>query len=242
MAQTAIDLSIAKTIAKDENKLLLIYFHDECDRQNVISDQRIYDNFVLVNIDVTQQPDLATLYQVLSTPRLFIETINDDRLLGPVHNINTLRFQDFLSAFPGDYEQLNEQSMAIMNKDVAPIEYYNLGETYRTIARQTAHRDVRNLFYAQSKIYYKKTENVSESLELKELAKLGQLRLNAYQEKFQKVLKKLNKIEVKSGSSKVVEMIDFLEAFCYKSIGNTTWLSEAKEGITDPELLKELEM
>ena len=53
--------------------------------------------------------------------------------------------------------------------------------------------------------------------------------------------KELSKIKIKNKSIKIIEMINFLKAYCYKSEGDTNEMLKAKEGVKDLELLKELE-
>jgi len=250
IGQTVYNLSAAKTIALAENKLIIIDFCGPCfgpctkrDYQiwNNTEFEKLYDRFVLARIDRTQYFGVADLYQVGTAPRILVQTIKDDIIIDRRVSIEPLHFLHLLQSFPTDYEELNNRSLELMNKKAPPIKFYELGEAFRITGMKTNNRNIRDSFLSKSKMYYRKTENVSESIELKQISVLSQLRIDAYQGRIQKVKKKLNKIEVESESIKVIEMIDFVKAYCYKSEGDINGMLEAKERIKDPELLKELE-
>jgi len=243
IGQTVHDLSTAKTIALAENKLIIINYYYSCSQiWNNNELRKLQDRFVFVEINNRQNDYLADLHPVYTTPGIFVQTIKDDIIIDQqCRPIESLYFLHLLQSFPTDYEELNSKSLALMDKKVPPIKFYELGEAFRTTGMKTSNENIRNMFLLKSKMYYRKVEQVSETIELKQISILSQLRIDAYQGRIQKVKKKLNKIEVSSESIKVTEMINFVKAYCYKSEGDINGMLEVKKRIKDPELLKELE-
>ena len=194
IGQTITDLPTAKAKAITENKLIILNFCNSCSSICLRLDlmlrndefKMLQDRFVVVNIDIDQNDALIDLYMVTSTPRIFVQTITGDILLDQRGVKDPLHFLNLLNSFPTDYEELNNRSLSTMNKNVPPIKFYELGEAFRIKGLQVNNRFIRSSFLSISKMYYRKTEKVADSLELIQISMLSQLRIDIYKEESEK--------------------------------------------------------
>lgn len=204
--------------------------------------EKVNNKFVLLKLDITENRDLAIKYGITSIPHVIISTANEDRLLEEKGYKNANYYLEIFNSFPCKYEELNQKLVPFMDNNTATSnDMYNLGDEFRKIGMNIAHKYIKGKFLSKSKYYFKKCEKTTNSEELKKMAILSQLRIDAYLKKHKKVRKKLGKLEFKNQSAEVSEMIKFILAFCYKNEGNLEEMSKVKDKIENQELLMELE-
>lgn len=180
-AQTVYDLNVATTLAKSNNKLILLDFTAswcgpcakmETEFWNNGDYKSITDKFVIAKIDIDLERTIAAKYNVTSIPHIKVININGDELFGflgyPGPSTIAKELKDFPGSVSGLYESMEFADAVKPNAE----ECMGAGAGLQGIA-QTCTGNAKKIFLNESNAYFKKCKKLSKDEILTQQAALG---------------------------------------------------------------------
>lgn len=249
-AQIAYDLTTAKALALSENKLIIMDFGASwcmpCGRMeyelwNSEEFTALADRFILLKIDVTEQRELASRYHVQSIPRVIITAADEKRLYDNTGFISAEAYLKVFRSFPSNFQRLNEYYLRTVNPESITAEnLYALSNQWSVLAQAASSKAIKKAFLNGSDDYLKWAEKIVIDESQRQLLTLAQLRNAAYQGKYKKAMKKLAKTSIDPKDEQLVELKNFILAYCYSQTGEVDKFSSLTKQISDDGLKSEL--
>lgn len=250
-SQRAYDLESARKLALSTNKLIILdFWADWCgpcktmDRElwNTPEFAELMDRFVFVRIDIDANRPLAMQYSIKAIPRVVIITPNDDRLFDRQGFSNASTYLNTFQSFPTDYGNMSQTLMRIIGADEpAPKDWFAAGSALQSVGSAMDDQPTKIKFLGVSNTYFKRAEKAADTPAMEQKAELAQLLNDAYLGKHKKVLKKIAKGDFSEEEEALANLKHFVAAYCYQCQGQQQKANDAKEKITDEELLAKLE-
>lgn len=218
------DLKTAKAIALAEHKLIILDFWASWCTPCLRMDSELWQTeayaqlehkFVLLKLDIDKDPNLAKTHSVKGIPRVIIMTANEDVLIDELGFRSAESYLRKLSAYPDDFQELNEKLLPLIAGETATAgELLALGKAFMNLGLQAKDKQVSRDFLSNSNRYLRQSENRSNTQELKTLAALNRLKIDAYLGKCKRVKKKIKKLDLDPTSEQIIKLKNELFNYC----------------------------
>lgn len=192
-------------------------------------------NFIALKIDVDRNPRLAMEYTAKSIPKVVI--------IDPAGNA---LWEEVGYSSPSPYIKVFEQipksilPTTALNKENDKVgdtrSWYELALAYQKMAKGINSVPLQRGFFKQSDAYFRKIEKKATSHEIALDARLNRILNVAYKGKTKQALKQLAKEEIDD-----VELVYYIQAYCYKCTGEQEEMRRFMDKISDPDLLAQLQ-
>ena len=248
--QVVQDLETGKKLAMAMNKLVIIDFWAHwCGPCRVMDAQlwqndafvKLLDQYVLVKINVDQQPSLAARFRARSLPMVVIIAPNEDLIWSEIGFGGAAPYLEKLASIPAPNEAFSAAISRYLGLPNDPVRLLKLGEAYQHIGAQTTDQIVQLGFFRLSNAYLQKAKKETHAPTILRKLEVLEAINYVYLGRYKKALKELEKLDQKDPSRNMKEWIAFAKAFCYKCQGQTEKVAIFKEKITDKALRARLE-
>lgn len=238
------DLELAQTMAKAQNKLILIDFWatwcGPCKTMDlkmwnneIINDVR--DNFIGLKIDIDKNRSMAQKYGVSSIPNVIIIDPLENKYWSQVGFSTPSPYLAILEKLPPytiDDELISKEIEGKSDEFL----WNSLASNYQDLARKTEVNKFKNIFFTVSDKYFVKAMKKGKDENIIATASYNLILNDAYRGKIKKALKQALKVEDPNN-----ELSNFILAYCYKCNDNDEALKKYKNLVKSPELLAQLE-
>lgn len=219
------DIQMAKAISMEEGKLILVDFWatwcgpcKDMDSKLWNSEEfkMISENFVPLKIDIDRNRALATKYQVSSIPKVLIMNAHGEVIYEETGFSNPKIYLNIFKKLPKDVKALNKSLRPLLENKKNELIYYEIGLAYQELGRKNDHFKLKDAFLDKSNFYFKKVKGKENNSILNEMSNLEMILNLAYRGKTKQVNKKLAKLDASYSDPKLVELYNFILAYCYK--------------------------
>lgn len=244
------DYSSAQSYALEENKLILIDFWaiwcGPCKSMdshlwNTEEFTQISKNLVLLKVDIDQDIVMKSRYNVKSIPQVLVVTVTGEVLLEKTGFSNATSYLNMLSELPGEVSELNSTLIPELEQRANEESYYKIALAFQELGRKNEYYLVQDAFLDKSNYYFNKVKGKESDPVLNEMSELHKLLNIAYRGKTKQVHKKLSKMDPSYSDPQLVELLNFIQAYCYKVDGDEDNFLIKKKLIENEDYLTQLE-
>lgn len=244
------DIKTAKAISMQENKLILVDFWatwcGPCkDMESKLWDSEEFkilsENFVPLKVDVDQNPGLATKYQIQSIPTVLIINAFGEVIHTEKGFSSPKTYLNIFEKLPNDVKALNISLIPLVKNEKSEQIYYEIGLAYQELGINNDYYKLKDAFFDKSNVYFKKARSKENSSMLNEMSDLEMILNLAYRGKTKQANKKLTKLDASYSDPKLMELYNFILAYCYKMDGDNDNFLIKKKLIEDEYYLSQLD-
>jgi len=244
------DINAAKSVAKKTNKLIVMDFWASWCAPCGIMDYKLWENseviniskkFVALKINVDNEGQLASSYNVRVIPNLIIVTASGDPIWSETGFMDADNYISILKALPDNVGELNRASLAYSENKKDLKANYSVGTEFQRVGKGIKNNELKTAFMNCSEKYLAKAKKLNKDPLLAEEIELYQVLNDVYRGRIQKALKEAENIAQNPQNEKIVEFRHFILAKCYKSAKRPDDYMKEKDLIKNKEFLDQLE-
>lgn len=238
------NLDEGQKIAKKEGKLVLLDFWAiwcgpcrsmDTGMWNTSKMEELSDRFVLVKIDIDQNPQIARSYGIKSIPRVIVTTSENDRLLDVTGYGGSQPFFEKFEAMPADMGDI-ALALTTYEEEKTPDNRFDLAIAYQETALTITDARIKSTFLGISSKHFSKAAKKTNSEELEQYADMN-LALNAaIAGREKKAMKMMNKLSLDMQNQDISDFANYVMAYCYNCQGKTEKVEELKAEIVNEDL------
>jgi len=244
------DLEVAKSVARETGKLIVIDFGANWCGPCKTMDRELWErseieeaakNFIGLKVNVDFNRALATAYHVTAIPKVVIVTVSGDIIWENIGFSGVEPYLSILMAIPRNAGHLNKCAIAceVNNKD--PNANFELGLAYQALGKDVKNGAVRSSFLNYSMTYFTKAQKFSENVNQKAEIELYIILNDVYNGKPAKALKKMDKIAPMPDNKNFEEIRHFVLAKSYLGNHDLDNFQREKLLVSNKDLLSQLE-
>lgn len=240
------DLQVAKAKAIEEGKLIVVDFWavwcgpcKEMDEKLWARDEmhEIAQDFIPLKINIDYNRPISRQYAIRNIPTVLVIDAKGEVLWRKEGLSNITSYLGLLAAIPTGFNEINP---LLYKEGKEATDYFYLGKSYQTLARENQHSEFRTILLNKSNQYFKKAKRKGDQ-EMEVLVELHQLLNKVYAGRLTKAQKALRKMDTTVLSKEAQELRTFIQAYCCKVDGASAEFKILKQQISDEKYLTLLE-
>lgn len=239
----------AQVLSMNKNKLILLDFWaswcgpcKKMDSQlwNTTDINAVADNFVAFKVDVDIHQDLALKYGVKAIPTVILMTAKGDVIWKKTDFSSATAYLKYLKAIPKDISHLNQALTPLLQENESIENFIAVGNAFQQMGMEIEDKTFKAAFFRWSNTYYKLARKKGGNATLEEESALLSILNEAYKGNTKKVRKKLDKLKIDQENPKLVELTQFIRAYCAKCEGDDKIVNQIKTELTNEDYLAQL--
>lgn len=223
------DFQTAQSFAMEESKLILVDFWASWCGPCKDMDSRLWsseefkmisENIIPLKIDIDQNREMAIKYKVASIPKVVLINASGEVIYEETGFSNPNKYLNIFIKIPKDVKVLNKSLIPLLENKKNELVYFDIGLAYQELGRKNDHLLLKDALIDKSNFYFKKIKGKESNSILNEMSELELILNLAYRGKTKQVNKKISKLDGSYSDPKLVELLNFIQAYCYKIDGD----------------------